>query len=80
MEVRQENYKRCCWECNNLQYQSGSEGESGYSELTPGYPGELPILKCLLDHFDVDFVNDTESQFRDKILMAEDCIDFKIRA
>ena len=67
---------RSCWECRNLQYQSGSEGESGYSELTPGYPGELPILKCLLDHFDVDFVNDTESQFRDKILKAESCEDF----
>lgn len=39
-------------------------------------PGEFPILKCLLGHFDVDFVNDTELQFRDKILKAESCEDF----
>lgn len=67
---------KSCWECKHLNYESGSEGSRGYSEFTPGTEGCLPILECRLKHFEVDFANDSDTQFRTKILSAETCTDF----
>lgn len=67
---------RCCWLCRFIHYSPGTEGEDGYSEVTPGYPREMPELRCGLEHWEINFVNDTEEELRDKILTAERCPDF----
>lgn len=66
---------RCCWECKKLSYESGVEGFD-YSEVTPGPSTAQPMLKCTEGHWEVDFLSDSEHEFRIKIMTATKCDDF----
>lgn len=67
---------RCCWECKKISFIRGTEGCPAYSEVTPGYEGTQPELLCEEGHWSVEFTEDTQEQFRQKIMSAETCSDF----
>ncbi len=62
---------RVCWLCEHVMFFAGSPG---YSELTPGNNFEL---SCGKHYWEFDQFDDTLDQFRDKLMSAERCADFK---
>lgn len=68
---------RSCWECKHLRFERGLPETPDWSEYTPGESAIAPELECCLSHWAIDFYEDTEGDFRTKILSAETCVDFQ---
>lgn len=51
-----------------------STGEPGYSDMTPG--SDMTI-RCLKGYWDVDNYEDTTETYRQKLLTAKTCKDYK---
>lgn len=61
---------KCCIAC---EYLSLSFGDAGYSDMTPGYPGEM---YCCKGHF--RNVDDGETAKAHLLSKGHDCRDFKL--
>ena len=62
---------RLCLFCKHFLF---INADRGYSDQTPG---EDALMGCLKDHYDVNLFLDTPQEYRDKILTAETCEDYK---
>ncbi len=49
-------------------------GESGYSDVTPGWSAEMGCAKNIIE---IDLMNDSTESYRQKILKAQNCEEFQ---
>ena len=62
---------KSCLECGNWWFNPGC---SDYSDVTPGEDWEL---NCNKGHFRMSGFDITQEEFREKLLLANKCEDFK---
>lgn len=61
---------KLCWWCKHFYY---TQGDSGYSELTPGYDMDM---SCGKSKWKYDSCSTTLDEFRKNIESAKDCDKF----